>query len=121
MRQLQSADWHSSSREHAPPSAPLSAHCFVRQLHRPPAHSSSREQGPPFTAGAAPSFVVGDVFAFNTGASPEILAQIEAAGDEVAEFPQQRAPLGGRELGPRPRGERLVNAPRVTATGDGRG
>ena len=33
-----------------------------------------------FTAGAAPSFVVGDVFAFSTTASPEILAQIEAAG-----------------------------------------
>ena len=36
-----------------------------------------------FTAGAAPSFEVGDVFAFNTGASPEILAQIEAASDEA--------------------------------------
>ena len=36
-----------------------------------------------FTAGAAPSFSVGDVFAFSTGASPEILSQIEAAGDEA--------------------------------------
>ena len=36
-----------------------------------------------FTAGAAPSFEVGDVFAFNTSPSPEILAQIEAASDEA--------------------------------------
>lgn len=36
-----------------------------------------------FTAGAAPSFVIGDVFAFSTTASPEILAQIDAAGAEA--------------------------------------
>ena len=33
--------------------------------------------------GAAPSFAVGDVFSFSTTASPEILAQIQAAGDEA--------------------------------------
>ena len=36
-----------------------------------------------FTPGAAPSFAVGDVFAFSTTASPEILAQIEAASAEA--------------------------------------
>lgn len=36
-----------------------------------------------FTPGAAPSFVVGDTFAFTTTPSPEILLQIEAAGDEA--------------------------------------
>lgn len=36
-----------------------------------------------FTPGAAPSFAVGDVFAFSTTASPEILAQIESASDEA--------------------------------------
>jgi len=36
-----------------------------------------------FTAGASPSFVEGDVFAFSTTASPEILAQIDAAGAEA--------------------------------------
>lgn len=35
-----------------------------------------------FTAGAAPSFAVGDVFSFATTASPEILATIEAVGSD---------------------------------------
>ena len=35
-----------------------------------------------FTAGAAPSFAVGDVFAFTTTPSPEILATIEAVGSD---------------------------------------
>ena len=36
-----------------------------------------------FTPGAAPSYNVGDLFAFGTTASPEILAQIDAASDEA--------------------------------------
>jgi len=35
-----------------------------------------------FTAGAAPSFVVGDVWSFSTTPSPEILATIEAVGSD---------------------------------------
>lgn len=39
-----------------------------------------------FTAGAAPSFAAGDVFAFNTTPSPEILATIEAVSADCDSY-----------------------------------